>query len=71
MSVVLHFSFDNREAADHFKSWLCGSGEQQYWDWMGTREDEEPEGNITVLKFDYWGGNTISTRCGRLDSDGE
>jgi ABC-type Fe3+ transport system substrate-binding protein len=66
--------FDNPEAAKHFISWLCGSGEQQYWDWMMVREKEE-DGNITALNFDYWGGtedgeefakHPITTKCGRL-----
>ena len=50
------FIFDNERAAHHFLSWLCGSGEQQYWEWMSYREEEE-EGDITV-GFDYWGGST-------------
>lgn len=46
--------FDSDEIAMHFADWLCGSGEQQYWDWMRYREDEE-DGNITVTSFDYHG----------------
>jgi hypothetical protein len=49
------FVFDDDATADHFLSWLCGSGEQQYWQWMEYRESEE-NGNITVTNFDYWGG---------------
>lgn len=46
--------FDSPEAAMHFARWLCGSGEQQYWDWMRYREDEEA-GNITATEFHYHG----------------
>lgn len=51
MSVKLVIEFDNEEAAYHFGSWLCGSGEQNYWQWMEYREEEE-EGDITAF-FEY------------------
>lgn len=67
--------FDNQEAAMHFISWLC-ENEQQYWQWMEYREEEE-DGDITAVEFDYWGGTgkgenfgkdlTITTKCARLD----
>ena len=44
--------FDNLEAAHHFAMWLCESGEQDYWNWMEYREDEE-DGNITATEFNY------------------
>lgn len=44
--------FDSAEAAIHFASWICESGEQDYWEWMKYREDEE-DGDITVTEFDY------------------
>jgi len=65
---TLTFNFATEEAANHFKSWLCGSGEQGYWEWMKCREDEE-EGSITGLEFDYWAKDIIEVRCGRLDLD--
>lgn len=46
--------FDNKEAAMHFASWLCESGEQSYWDWQEIRESEE-DGDITAIEFDYHG----------------
>lgn len=46
--------FSNPEAAEHFASWLCGSGEQGYWEWMQCREDEE-DGDITATRFHYHG----------------
>ncbi len=46
------FEFDNQAMADHFKTWLCESGEQDYWTWMECREQEE-DGNITARNFDY------------------
>lgn len=63
---VLKFKFASQEAANHFKHWLCGAGEQDYWTWMECRELEEP-GAITGLEFDYHSGNDeIPVRCGRL-----
>jgi hypothetical protein len=50
--VKLTIEFDNIKAMKHFASWLCGQGEQDYWQWMECREQEET-GNITVLDFDY------------------
>jgi len=77
----LTIEFDSKEAAKHFASWLCGSGEQSYWIWMESREEEE-KGNITATTFDYWNtqtnedgtkkygkfmeDTTIRTVCGRL-----
>jgi len=72
---TIKIEFDNEEAADHFLSWLCGSGEQSYWEWMEYREQEK-DGDITAISFDYHGGTNkgsefgkhpIIARCGRLD----
>ena len=60
------FKFSNPVAAEHFASWLAGRGEQDYWEWMGDREEEE-DGNITGLDFDYNEDLIISVKCGRLD----
>lgn len=72
--------FNPDESAMHFAQWLCGSGEQQYWEWMRCREDEE-DGPITALEFNYfptWNEDddhefmedwTIRTKCGRLEED--
>ena len=68
--TALTFEFDNEEALNHFKTWLCESGEQQYWEWQEAREDEEA-GAITGLSFDYWNGAIIKVKCGRLDDDEE
>lgn len=63
----LVFIFDNKEAANHFKAWLCESGEQEYWTWMEEQEQRE-KGNITGLNFDYHSGDeTIPVQCGRRD----
>ena len=81
--TTLQIKFSNIAAAKHFALWLCESGEQQYWDWMEYREEEE-EGDITAKSFHYHGedlnvpisnrkygefvnDNVINTRCGRLD----
>jgi hypothetical protein len=49
----LVIEFDNDKAREHFARWLCGSGEQEYWEWMKFREEEEA-GNITALEFEYF-----------------
>lgn len=54
--------FDNPEAAEHFALWLCESGEQKYWEWMRIREEEE-DGDITAINFDYWGGTKDGKQC--------
>lgn len=66
------FSFDSDEARDHFVSWLSGSGEQQYWEWMDMRESEQ-DGDITALRFRYgWPSpdytKPIVAECGRMDA---
>jgi hypothetical protein len=63
-SSTVEIKFDNPEAAEHFISWLCGSGEQHYWDWMLCREDEE-DGDITAVRFDYNGGTTKASEFGK------
>lgn len=51
--TIIKIEFDTKNAAMHFAHWLCGSGEQDYWQWMECREQEE-KGNITVKKFHYY-----------------
>ena len=77
---TLSIEFDNEEALKHFASWLCGAGEQDYWQWMEYREQEE-DGDITAVKFNYHCGKdvgslktfikdkTIRTKAGRIDND--
>ena len=64
----LTIKFENQRAADHFKSWLCGAGEQGYWMWMEYREKEE-QGPITATSFEYHepGDSIIVATCGRID----
>lgn len=80
MSKDITIKFDSEAAAMHFAHWLCGSGEQQYWDWMRYREQEE-EGNITVVKFRYFpeepcsddsfmADGVVRTTTGRLNDAG-
>jgi len=52
--VTLKIEFANQVALEHFASWLCGSGEQQYWQWMECREEDEA-GDITATGFGYHG----------------
>ena len=72
--AILQIKFANQEALDHFASWLCGSGEQQYWDWMEYRETED-DGNITATSFHYHGEEdetkerTDSSRYGEFMED--
>ena len=80
--TVIKIEFDNPAAAKHFATWLCESGEQDYWQWMEYRE-QEAEGPITARIFDYHNTKvvngkekygkfmadmTIRTRCGRMDT---
>jgi len=77
MTERLVFEFENEAALMHFKHWLCGAGEQDYWEWMESREAEEEAGNITALKIDYHGDirnidgfescRVLKTECGRMD----
>lgn len=51
------FRFGSPLVANHFALWLCESGEQQYWEWMTYREQED-EGmgcDITATIFHYHG----------------
>ena len=66
---TLTFKFANEEAAEHFKVWLCESGEQSYWEWMEYREQEEDTKQITGINFNYHNkdGSIIPVKCGRLD----
>jgi len=58
---------EERAAAEHFISWLCGQGEQDYWQWMETREGEE-DGNITITNFKYdYKNNSAECELGRLE----
>ena len=67
MSTEIKINFSNPEAADHFLTWLCEQGEQDYWIWMEYRETEE-DGDITATKFDYdFKNSVVNTKCGRLD----
>lgn len=68
-SNKLILEFDNKDAANHFKHWLCGQGEQDYWMWMEYREQED-EGNITGIEFNYHtNSDVIKIRCGRMDKE--
>lgn len=53
--TTISIEFSNKKAAMHFAHWLCGSGEQQYWEWMEYREEDEEKGNITATSFHYHG----------------
>jgi hypothetical protein len=48
----LIIEFNNQKALRHFAIWLCEIGEQDYWNSMQYREQEE-DGNITVVQFHY------------------
>lgn len=75
MKKEITIQFDSEKAARHFALWLCESGEQQYWEWMRYREDEE-KGNITAVEFHYHGeedkskARSDSTRYGKFMEDG-
>lgn len=69
-------NFSNEVAAKHFLLWLCEAGEQDYFEWMTYREEEEPDGDITALEFDYFATSKkefakdleITVECGRMDN---
>ena len=66
--TTLTLQFDNPEAMNHFWRWMCESGEQQYWDYMTYREDEE-DGDITGLIFNYDQAGKLGivrVKCGRF-----
>lgn len=52
--TTIQIKFANEEAAHYFAEWLCGAGEQDYWQYMEYRENEE-EGDITAVSFHYHG----------------
>ena len=76
MASELKITFSNDAAREHFTTWLCESGEQDYWGWMEIRESEE-DGDITAVKFKYHDENSkfrpelVETECGRLEKDEE
>lgn len=45
--------FPNAEAAAHFSTWLCEAGEQDYWESMEYRQEEEPNELIVAHNFTY------------------
>lgn len=56
--TTLTFNFDSVEAANLFKRWLCGSGEQDYWTWEEENESRQLDivDNIDYKssQFSYW-----------------
>ena len=48
--------FDRLEAADHFVTWMCEAGEQDYWNWMEYRQQESSNPSMTATTFEYPGG---------------
>lgn len=52
--TTLQIKFANSDALEHFATWLCAQGEQQYWEWMEYREQAQG-GDITVTSFHYHG----------------
>lgn len=65
--VELKFNFENEEAARYFLEWLSEMGEQEYWEWMRSRE-LECDGDITVLQYNYdFDKYKVNTLIGRLD----
>lgn len=72
--MKLSITFKNeaeRVAAEHFMSWLSGQGEQDYWNWMEYREQEEA-GNITITAFNYkYEKGEATLELGRVSQDEE
>lgn len=62
-------TFDNDQAFQHFiKAWEYSHTCINYEIWMECREQEEPNGDITVLKFKKTPEGAVAV-CGRLDDD--
>ena len=49
---ILKIEFDNKDALEEFATWLCESGEQDYWTWMEVQE-ERLKGDVTATHFNY------------------
>jgi hypothetical protein len=47
----LTIEFDSQEALEGFASWLCESGEQNYWEWYENKKI------IVAKQFDYHSEN--------------
>jgi hypothetical protein len=61
MQVVINI--DDDHVAKDFMSWLCGSGEQMYWEDMILQENSVC---ISSFKYDFNNG-IIDTNIGSLD----
>ena len=68
---MLTFSFnENSKAAKHFLTWLCESGEQNFWAYMETQEEDHDDPDITITSFDYdWVNCEVLCSTGRLDDN--
>ena len=72
--TTIKIKFANEKAALGFASWLCEMGEQEYWEYQKCREEDE-EGDITAIMFDYHGPEdktkklTATTRYGKFMCD--
>ncbi len=58
---ILKIEFGNHKSLEEFATWLCESGEQDYWNWMESQEEKD-SGNITVVHFDYWNEDVTKTQ---------
>lgn len=71
MKIKFEFDKSEKDAVDHFMSWLCEQGEQDYWTWMEYREQED-DGQITLRNFDYdWKSLSVSCDVGRMSEEEE
>lgn len=68
--TTIKIKFANEVAAKHFASWLCNSGEQEYWNAMEYREEDE-EGDITATSFHYHGEEDKTKNLNDADRYGE
>lgn len=53
--------FHSQQAGDNFVSWLCESGEQEYWKYMECQDMEEA-GEDGVVIFHYDGSDPLEVR---------
>lgn len=52
-------NFHSKKSANHFITWLCEQGEQDYWVWMEAGDPEEDEGE--VVGFQYWSNHAFAS----------
>lgn len=66
----LVIKFASQLALQHFAIWMCESGEQQYWNWMEVREEEDDR-DITAVGLEYHGEEDKTKSIDDIERYGE